>query len=188
MDEINTEQNLTEKQIKKIVSEYLESFGLSVAVINPKKLSPGQKSPDLEVNQNDKTIFYAEIKSPKPRLNPETQTYNWSTYSKISGLIHKAIKQLRSYDSSHKVPHIIIFTSTNSQLNWTNLKHTIDESVSNNETQINDVNKDIKRIDGFIWLQINPESQKIYEIKTFVNEESKFKTKLIEITDKFKDL
>lgn len=111
----------------------------------------------------------------------------------MRALIHKAVKQFRDQDPHHIKPWIIVFTSSNFQLNWTNLTHCIQGAVAYNNQIIKDLggmrfvkdtDKDILEIDLFIWCQVNEVEKKIYQMVHFVSSDSTLIKETEEISNK----
>lgn len=173
---------MTENNAITIIQIYLQNHGFLPKKIDTTKLGEGKKSPDLEVKENQKLVFYCEVKTPDLRLNEATQIFHWSTtHSKLRGFIHTAVKQFKDRDPNHSLPWVLAFTSSNFQLNWSNFAHCIEGVVAYNGNVVKDLsesrfikdtNSDLKEIDLFVWCQVNEQEKKIYQMVHFVNHES----------------
>lgn len=174
------QDNMTESLALELVENYLTNHNFGSKRIDVKKLAVGKKAPDFEINSDGKLVFYCEVKTPKLKLNDQTKMFHWTTTaSKLRDLIHKAVKQFKDKDTNHLKPWVLIFTSDNFQLNWSNFVHCLQGAVAYNSKIIKDLSNqrfvvgtqdDIKAVDLFIWCQVNAQAKKIYQMVHFVNE------------------
>lgn len=173
---------LTEFEARLIVKNYFEKHGFSCKEIDTKNLPSGKKSPDFIVSRDNKLAFYCEVKTPEHKLNPATNMYHWdTTFYKLRRFLHTARKQFEDYDSKHKYPWVVVFTSNHPQLNWTNFTHNVIGAVAYNGTVIKDFrdksflqdsNKDLLSIEMIIWFQVSYTNKLIYQMRHFVNKQS----------------
>ena len=141
-------------------------------------------------------VFYCEIKSPLHLVNEATKMYHWTTsMSKLRGFIHKAVQQFQDFDQNHNYPWVIAFTSDHFQLNWTSMIHALQGVVSFNGTIVRDLRKeryiietieDVGNIDMYIWSQINPKKNNIYQMKIVLNKKLPLFKKTKEISELLK--
>lgn len=173
---------MTEAQALSLTEEYLRKQGFDPHRISPRTLAPRNKSSDFDVQENGRTVFFCEVKTPEHKLDSKTGLYLWNTtISKLRDMIHKALKQFKSFDPKHSVPWVVIFTSDNFQLQWKVFGDNILGVITGNRTIIKDLRsqrfiaqtqKDIEELDLFVWLQVNPDKDKIYQKSWFINGDS----------------
>lgn len=185
--------NLTENQITEIVKGYLKSCGYTLKRIP----EGGDKTPDFEVaKQNDE--YVAELKSPELLMDDITQLFKFkTTHSKLLAFIRKARKQFVSFDSKHTKPRVLIFTSSHFQLNWKNLTDAMQGGVvvqggqtSPDFTKTEAFKKaavEMYDIDLYIWLQLNAELKKAYQLTLLVNDKSAHKATIAKIVSDLHD-
>lgn len=196
MESTSTEPIFTASQSEELIKDYLSIHGYLPKRINTKQLSTGIKSPDFKVYEDNKPLFYCEIKNPLLLANDITKMFHWSTsISKIRRFIHRAAQQFCDIDKEHNLPWVIVFTSSHFQLNWTSFSDAYLGYVARNGKMICDLrqekyvinyNSDVNAIDAFMWCQISPKDKKIFQFVPFVNMESGFKTKMENILSKLK--
>lgn len=184
---------MTENEAIRIVREYLEKHTLKGEKVDTTKLAPGKKSPDLEVKENNKLVFLCEVKTPSLKQNVQTKMFHWATtHSKLRGFIHQAIKQFTDHDPKHTLLWVIAFTSDNFQLNWSNFCHCIQGAVAYNgqvvkdlssSRFIQDTNRDLLSTEMIIWFQVSPKDKKVYQLKLFVNQQSRLFTETKRLSD-----
>jgi hypothetical protein len=177
---------MTEPEILNKVEEYFKVHNLDITRVDHRKVNDGTKSPDFKLYSSGILVSHIEVKSPLLLLNDKTQLFQWTTsVSKLRGFIHNAVKQFVDVDNDHSEPWLLVFTSDQMQLNWTNMIHAITGVVSHGNTITRDLRKeryvreteeDVKRIDSFIWFQMNSQGV-IHQVRFFINAESKFKGK-----------
>ncbi|HVZ58247.1 MAG TPA: hypothetical protein VG935_00630 [Patescibacteria group bacterium] len=156
---------LTETEALSVVSNYFYNHKFIPKRIDTNNIPEGQHSPDLTCAQNDKDIFFCEVKTPSHIFNEELGLYTWNTaFNKLRSHMHTAVKQFKDADIRHSLPRVVAFTSNHPQLNWTHLQHNILGAVKygdkilkdfRGKTFVADTNKDINAIDIFLWFQVN---------------------------------
>lgn len=184
---------MTENEAIKLVQSYLKLHTFQGERVDTTKIPFGKKSPDLEVLENNKLVFYCEVKTPSLKQNKQTGMFNWSTtHSKLRGFIHQAVKQFIDYDPKHTLPWVIAFTSDNFQLNWSNFCHCIQGAVAyngqivkdlNNTRFIQDTNKDLLSTEMIVWFQINPKDKRVCQMKLFINQQARLFAETKRISD-----
>ena len=187
---------MTESLALELVERYLKNHKYDPKRIDTQKLPSGKKAPDFEVNDISELRFYCEVKTPELKLDSKTGLYKWTTTaSKLRDFIHKAVKQFQDQDPNHLKPWVIIFTSDNFQLNWTNFAHCIQGAVAYDNQVIKDLggmrfvretDKDILYVDLFIWCQVNEEHGKVYQLVSFANADSSLRGETGVIIDALK--
>jgi hypothetical protein len=181
--------NLTENQITNIVEDYLKSCGYSLQRIP----EGGDKTPDFEIAKQENE-YVAELKSPELLMDDITQLFKFkTTHSKLLTFIRKARKQFISFDSEHKKPRVLIFTSSHFQLNWKSLTDAMQGGVvvqggqaSPDFTKTEAFKKaatEMYDIDLYIWLQLNAEQKKAYQLTILANQKTKHKTLTTKIVE-----
>ena len=165
-----------------VIRQYFQDHGYTPVLIDAHSLPQGMKSPDIEVKEGGEVVFYCEVKTPVLKEHEKAELFHWTTsHSKLRALIHKAVIQLHSYDPEHAKPWVVAFNSDNFQLNWKNFEeclHGAEESETllikdlGDQQFILDTNKDMKEVDLFLWNQIDPAENKMYQSVQFINPES----------------
>ncbi len=180
---------MTDKNIIKIVRNYLLNKNFK-----PNRLKlKNESKPDFEVEYKNGGFFYCEVKSPILKLDKDLNCYKHSTtHSKLNDLLHKAVKQFKKVNLKHIVPKIIIWTSNNFQLNWSNFFDSYKGYISINGHDIlrdfrkarfyNKVRDDWVYVDCHIWLQLNRNNE-IYEEKLFMNNTKNLPKSLINLLE-----
>ena len=168
----------------RLVEEYLRIQNYTPIRIDPRKVPFGRKSPDFDVKKNNQTSFYCEVKTPELKLDPKMNMYLWNTtISKLRDMVHKAVKQFNDYDPGHSKPWVVMFTSDNFQLQWKLFADNILGVITGGQQVIKDLTaqdfiirtqQDIKKTDLFVWLQVSPKDNKIYQRAYYINGDSKF--------------
>lgn len=186
-------KSLTEFEARSIVKDYFKKHGFTCKEIVTKGLPPGKKSPDFIVSENNRLLFYCEVKTPEHKLNPATNMYHWDTiFYKLRRFLHTAKKQFEDYDSGHKHPWVVAFTSNHPQLNWTNFVHNIIGAVAydgkvirdfRQKSFLKDSNKDLLSLEIILWFQVSYTDKRIYQMKHFVNRQSKLFNEAKKISD-----
>ncbi len=169
---------LPESRIKSIFEKFLADRVYSFTAIAEDK----KPTPDSYI-EDKKRKYICEIKSPELKLDLENQVYKFkTTHRKILDFIHIAIKQFNSLDSKHELPRVLVFTSTNPQLNWKSFTDAIHGGViDRNGNRSPDFSKTpvytstlplLLDIDLYIWFQVGSVGDKFYQASYFVDEES----------------
>ncbi|MFZ5365708.1 MAG: hypothetical protein ACOZBZ_00260 [Patescibacteria group bacterium] len=145
------------------------------------------------VSNKNNLIFYCEVKTPEHKLNPVTRMYHWdTTFYKLRRFLHTAKKQFEDYDSGHEHSWVVAFTSNHPQLNWTNFVHNVIGAVAYNgkvirdfrqRTFLKDSNKDLLSLEMILWLQVSYTDKRIYQMKNFINKDSKLIGKVLKISN-----
>ncbi len=182
---------MTESQILVSIKTYLENHNCRVTRLNPKSTA-GKRCPDFELLTKEKLKLFCEIKSPLLKINQITNMFHWTTsVTKLRDHIHKAVTQFSDKDSNHKYPWVLVFTSDQMQLNWTNMTHAMTGRVYFKGKTITDLNhlqrvkntvNDVSKIDFFVWMQMNSNAE-IIQVRIapgnnthFLNDVSKIET------------
>lgn len=172
----------TESALIDMYLRYLSDRGC-VGVRIPKQTT---KTPDLEFVKG-KRRFLNEFKSPELHLDPASGMYLYRTTNyKLLSFIHRAIKQLRTYDEGHQRPWITTFASCHMQLNWSNFRDALQggmEMPGGGSAPPGFVESSaFKRwmheryeIDLYIWLQVSAEAINPYQAALIVNGRSSFR-------------
>lgn len=178
---------MTDKKIIPVIERYLKNKDFQ-----PHRLKANSDSkPDFEVEYKNGGIFYCEVKSPDLKLDINEKYYrHQTTLSKLYKFLHKAVKQFKKVNLKHIVPNILIWTSSNFQLNWSNFIDAYRGYLSiDNKTILRDfrgfgsfknTKKDWKFVDYHIWLQLNNE-YKVFEEKHFKSEPNIMSQSLINL-------
>ncbi|RHX83915.1 hypothetical protein [Leptospira stimsonii] len=161
---------------EKIVEKYLISFDLEVEKIEENHY-PNQRVPDFRVSSKDGKLFFVEVKSPELLLNQESGGYSFrTTENKLFRIVYDSIAQFKTFNSLHMVPNVLIITSSDFQLNFSNFWQSINGSMSVQGEEVYNIRSrkdfqvmrnNLKNIDLIIWHQIGNDS--IYETVHFVN-------------------
>ncbi len=113
-----------------------------------------------------------------------------NVYNRLQSGLTKARKQFESFDKSHDLLRVVVFTSNHPQLNFNSCKNNILGIVQLGEELIQDyrekpefkyTEKDRRSIDIILWAQINRYTKEIFETEYFVNMESKHINKMDDI-------
>ena len=173
---------MTEQEALTIVRNYFINHNLQPSRIEPDKQSSNSRFPDFIVKDNGSDCFLCEVKTPLLKVHPATNMFHWTTsISKLRGFVHTSVKQFASYNSSHSLPWILVFTSDHFQLNMHNFGQCIKGVIAYNGNVIKDLRnmrfikdteKDLSRVDMYLWLQISPKDKTIYQLKMFLYDHS----------------
>ncbi len=128
--------------------------------------------------------YLCEVKSPVLQFDHKAAPFGYkfsTTHSKILDAIHKAKKQLEKLDPEHTLPHILIYTSAHSQLNWSNFLNSIRGYVAmqdgtittdlRNTSVFKNTDGIIEDIDLYIWCQVDT-GKKFHQVSYFINQNS----------------
>lgn len=194
----NDIKNNFDNKSEEIVCQYLIKHVFTPIRINTKKLDIGIKSPDFKVYEGNQYQFYCEVKNPILLANDVTKMFHWTTIiSKIRRFIHRAVEQFHDVDNNHFFPWVIIFISNHFQLNWTNFNDAYLGYVVRDGKMISDLrqekyvkhyNRDVNTVDAYIWCQVNPQNNRIFQFVSYINFDSKLKQKNKEIIKKLTPL
>lgn len=180
--------SLSQNQLFSLYEHYLSERGLGSSRI-PEGTS---KTPDFELRRGEE-LYLNEFKAPELHLNVKTGLFLFkTTNSKLLRFIHTANKQFLEYDPLHSKPWVVTFASTHFQLNWSNFTDALrggmlhsDGSLLPPGFQKTDAFKssltDRYVPDLYLWLQVNPEEQTLYQATLLLNEKSSKKVAVEEI-------
>lgn len=171
---------LPESTLHRLYKDYLKERGYTANKLIEKS---DKMTPDFLIKGSSLELLN-EFKAPELIFNEELRVYKFqTTHSKILTLVYKAVKQLQTEDSSHHKPWIVTFASTHFQLNWTSFIQTLQGGVAFDDKLSPDfTNTDMfkrvitkaKKIDLYIWLQVNPANESIYQVSLIINKNSSF--------------
>lgn len=171
---------LPESTLHDMYKDYLEERGYLASKIPEKN---GKRTPDFLVEGSD-LKFLNEFKAPELKFNEELGVYKFqTTHSKILSFISKAVKQLEAEDPDHRTPWIVTFASTHFQLSWKSFIDTMQGGVAFDDKLLPDftntdmfkrVIKKAEEIDLYIWLQVNPTNEYVYQVSFIPNKDSQF--------------
>jgi hypothetical protein len=161
--------DISEPNIKVMFNAFMKDRGYSVTPI----AEGNEKTPDVLIERGGRS-YLGEIKSPILNFDVQAQLYKFKTsHTKILDHIHKATKQFTEQDEGHKMPWVLVFTSSHAQLHWGTFTDALRGGVVQRDGKRNpdfsntDVYKStiplIAQIDAFIWLQANGKSKTIHQ-------------------------
>jgi len=178
---------LAEDEIKSMLGEFLSERGYKLSVIK----EGTNKTPDCYI-ENDKQRYICEIKSPILNLDHATGTFKFKTsHTKLLNFIHTAAKQFKEQDPDHKLPWILVFSSSHFQLNWkTFVDATQGGVIDQKGNRLPDFSNTpaytsaqllIRDIDVYIWFQANARGKKFYQVSYFLNGKSTHINEVVEL-------
>ena len=141
------------------------------------------KTPDLLLTRGERTNCN-EFKSPELILNDEMGMFLFkTTYSKLLTFVGTAVKQLRSYDSNHSHPWIVTFASCHMQLSGSDFADALSGGMKHfdgsrlppgfDKTDVFKRSFEYRyQPDLYLWLQVNPITQSLYQATFVVNDQS----------------
>ncbi len=138
--------------------------------------------------------YLCEVKSPELKFDHSAAPFGYkfaTSHRKILDFIHTAIKQFKSQDSGHKLPHILIYTSAHPQLHWKSFLDSIQGGVVNQKghrspdfsnTQVYKSTLPlIMDVDLYVWFQVGTSSKNFNQVSYFINETSKHRHECIDL-------
>lgn len=138
--------------------------------------------------------YLCEVKSPELKFDHSAAPFGHkfaTSHRKILDFIHMAIKQFKSQDTKHELPHILIYTSAHPQLHWKSFLDAIQGGVVDQKghrspdfsnTQVYKSTLPlIMDIDLYIWFQIGTTNKNFNQVSYFINETSKYKRECVEL-------
>jgi len=143
-----------------------------------------KKTPEGYIDGSDRR-YLCEVKSPELKFDHRATPFGYkfvTTHRKILDFIHTAIKQFKSHDMDHELPHVLIYTSAHPQLNWKSFLDAIRGGVVDQQGKRSpDFSKTpiytstlplLPNIDLYIWLQVGGTGKKFHQVSYFINEKS----------------
>jgi len=172
-----------------MLGDFLSNRGYKLSAIK----ESAKKTPDCYI-ENDRQRYICEIKSPTLNLDLATGTFKFKTsHTKLLNFIHTAVRQFKEQDSDHKLPWILVFSSSHSQLHWKTFIDAIQGGVIDQKGyRLPDFSKTpvytstqplIHDIDAYIWLQASASDKKFYQVNYFLNDKSIHKSEVIELIE-----
>jgi hypothetical protein len=151
------------------------------------------KTPDGCIDGSGKK-YLCEVKSPELKFDHSAAPFGYkfaTSHRKILDFIHTAIKQFKSQDTKHELPHILIYTSAHPLLHWKSFLDAIQGGVvdqkGNRSPDLSNthVYKStlplITDIDLYIWFQVGTTNKNFNQVSYFINETSEHRGECIEL-------
>jgi len=136
--------------------------------------------------------YLCEVKSPELKFDHCAAPFGYkfaTAHRKILNFIHTAIKQFKSHDTDHELPHILMYTSAHPQLNRKSFLDAIQGGIIDQQGKRSpDFSKTpaytstlplLSNIDLYIWFQVSGSGDKFYQASYFINEGSTHKADCI---------
>lgn len=143
------------------------------------------ETPDLIIDKGY-TILLNEFKSPELIANQGSAPFVYkfkTSMSKIRRNIDKAVGQLGAYDPEHAFIWVVTFASIHPQLHWKSFTDALAGKIVNADGSIltdftktpafQNTEKHIRVPDLYVWLQVNPNDKRIYQVSLVLNKGSK---------------
>lgn len=180
--------SVKEPDVIKTLNDFLIERGYEYSHID----EGSKKTPEGYITGYDKR-YLCEVKSPVLMFDHQASPFGYkfaSSHRKILDFIHTAKTQFDTQDPKHELPHILIYTSAHSLLNWKSFTDAIQGGVMDQtgkklpdltNTHIYQATKNmISEIDGYIWLQVGS-SKQFHQASYFVSKSSDHKSSVQEL-------
>lgn len=138
--------------------------------------------------------YLCEVKSPELKFDHCAAPFGYkfaTAHRKILNFVHTAIKQFKSHDTDHELPHILIYTSAHPQLHWKSFLDAIQGGVVDQQDKRSpDFSKTpvytstlplLSNIDLYIWFQASGSGDKFYQASYFINDLSPFRNECADL-------
>jgi hypothetical protein len=142
------------------------------------------KTPEGYIDGPNKR-YLCEVKSPELKFDHRASPFGYkfeTAHRKILDFIHTAIKQFKSQDTKHELPHILIYTSAHPLLHWKSFTDAIQGGVVDQKgNRLPDFSKTpvykstlplLSDIDLYIWFQVSGAGDKFYQVSYLINNNS----------------
>lgn len=179
-EEVRIAVSVKESDVISILVKFLEERGYRYTPIQVGK----DKTPEGYIDDANKK-YLCEVKSPELKFDQGAAPFGYkfaTAHRKILSFIHTAIKQFKSQDAEHQLPHILIYTSAHPQLRWKSFTDAIHGGVVNQRGERSpDLSETpvykstlplLSSIDLYIWFQVSGQGDKFYQVSYFLNEKS----------------
>jgi hypothetical protein len=181
-DVVRVAASVKEADVISTLVKFLEARGYRYTPIQVGKV----KTPEGYIDDTNKK-YLCEVKSPELKFDHGEAPFGYkfaTSHRKILSFIHTAIKQFKSQDVEHQLPHILIYTSAHPQLHWKSFTDAIHGGVVNqrggrspdlSETPVYKSTLPLlSNIDLYIWFQVSGQGDKFNQVSYFLNENSAY--------------
>lgn len=141
--------------------------------------------------------YLCEVKSPELKFDHRAAPFGYkfaTSHRKILDFVHTAIKQFKSQDTKHELPHILVYTSAHPQLHWKSFLDAIQGGVVDQKgNRSPDFSKTpvykstlplLSGIDLYIWFQVGATNKSFNQVSYYINDNSPHTSECIELIDK----
>lgn len=190
-EEVRVAASVKESDVISTLVKFLQERGYGYTPIQVAKV----KTPEGYIETTNRK-YICEVKSPELKFDYSAAPFGYkfaTAHRKILNFIHTATKQFKSQDADHELPHILIYTSAHSQLNWKSFIDAIHGGVINQKGERSPDFSDtpvykstfplLFNIDLYIWLQVNGSGHKFIQASYIINEESKHFKECMELVN-----